>query len=59
MKTEQKILILFILFLSLFSISVYAGEQEWNSLNYDVTLNEDGSVDIIETWDVDISETNV
>lgn len=58
MKTEQKILILFILFLSLFSISVYAGEQEWNSLNYDVTLNEDGSVDIIETWDVDISETN-
>lgn len=58
MKIKQKILILFSLFLSLFSVCVYAGEQEWNSLDYDVTLNQDGSADIVETWDVDISETN-
>ncbi|MBP3595986.1 MAG: DUF2207 domain-containing protein [Clostridia bacterium] len=55
--------ILFILLVSLFlilgfSTNSFAGSQEWNLLNYDVTLNSDGSADIIETWDIDIEETN-
>ena len=36
----------------------YAGTQKWNSLDYDVTLNEDGSMNVVETWDVYISSTN-
>lgn len=58
MKMKQRILVLFSLFLGVFSVCVYAGEQEWNSLDYNVVLNQDGSADIVETWDVDISETN-
>lgn len=58
MKMKQRILVLFSLFVGLFSVCVYAGEQEWNSLDYNVVLNQDGSADIVETWDVDISETN-
>ena len=37
---------------------VLAGYQELNNLKYDVTINNDGSMHVIETWDVDISETN-
>ena len=29
-----------------------------NQLNYDITLNKDGSVTIVETWDIYISHTN-
>ena len=32
--------------------------QKWNSLDYNVTLNADGSMDVIETWDIVISHTN-
>lgn len=60
MKKIEKILILmaFALFVIACTTNVYAGEQEWNALDYNVVLNEDGSADIVETWDVDISETN-
>jgi uncharacterized membrane protein len=60
MKNLKKIFILSIFLLLAFMISnvSYAGEQEWNSLEYNVILNMDGSADIVETWDVDISETN-
>lgn len=47
-----------IVFFLLFNTKSYAGTQKWNSLNYDVTVNLDGSMDVIETWDIDISETN-
>lgn len=36
----------------------YAGTQSLNSLNYDVKLNQDGSMDVVETWDIDVEETN-
>lgn len=29
-----------------------------NSLNFDVNINDDGSMDVTETWDIYISETN-
>ena len=29
-----------------------------NSLNYDVQINSDGSMDVVETWDIDIENTN-
>lgn len=60
MKNVKKILMLF-LFTAITFMLVnfsYAGEQEWNALDYNVVLNTDGSADIVETWDVDISETN-
>ena len=58
MKNFKKILCLSVfIFLSFITFS-YAGEQEWNSLDYNVILNSDGSADIVDTWDVDIEETN-
>lgn len=61
MKLKKKLLIifLFVVTIVLFNkVPVYAGTQEWNVLDYDVTINEDGSMDVVETWDVYISETN-
>ncbi len=61
MKLKKKIglAILFLLCLILFfNTSSYAGSQSWNSIDYDVTLNSDGSMRVVETWDVYVSETN-
>lgn len=60
LKRNQKVLFVFIIFFMFlfFSTTSYAGSQEWNSLDYDITVNRDGSIDVIETWDVDISSTN-
>lgn len=60
MKVQKKFLIaLFFtaILLMLHSIS-YAGSQQLNSLHYDAKLNSDGSMDVVETWDIDIEETN-
>lgn len=60
MKNIKNIFIfcLFALFTLMLVNTSYAGEQAWNALDYNVILNTDGSADIVETWDVDISETN-
>lgn len=61
MGIKNKILVTFftLIFLTLiFNMNSYAGTQSWNSLDYDVTLNLDGSMNVIETWDIDISNTN-
>lgn len=61
MNLRKKIIYILIFFISFFlilNIKSYAGYQNWNSLNYDVTVNSDGSMDVIETWDIYISETN-
>ena len=59
LKKKSLIIFLFIVAFVLFSkVPVYAGYQEWNALDYDVTVNEDGSMDVVETWDVYVSETN-
>lgn len=45
-------------FLFLFHSSVYAGDLELSNLEYDVTLNSDGSANITEYWDIEIEDTN-
>lgn len=61
MKVKEKIIYIFLFFIILFllfSIKSYAGTQNWNSLNYNVNIRPNGDVDVIETWNIKISETN-
>lgn len=60
MKTKKFLfLIVAILFwLFLLSNKSFAGTQKWNSLDYDVTINSDGSINVVETMEVYISQTN-
>ena len=44
--------------LILFNTNVYAGDLNLKNLNYDVTLNSDGTADITETWRIYIEDTN-
>lgn len=48
----------FIFVVFLFNTTSYAGSQKLNSLHYDVTLNLDGTVDVIENWNIRVEETN-
>jgi len=50
-------LILMLAFLLLLSINVEA-TLELKQLDFDVQINDDGSMNITETWDIYISETN-
>ncbi|MDE5830652.1 MAG: DUF2207 domain-containing protein [Clostridia bacterium] len=50
------ITLIFVIFL--FGSTSYAGSQRLNNLNYDVTLNQDGSANVTETWNIRVSETN-
>ena len=38
--------------------TVEAGELNLNKLSFNVALNEDGSMDVTEYWDIDIYDTN-
>ena len=60
MKLNQKILVaLFCVGIFLLSGNYsYAGTQKLNSLDYEAQLNSDGSMDVVETWDIYIDETN-
>ena len=51
------ILFLFSLFL-LWNTAVYASDLELNDLKYDVTLNENGTANVTEFWDISIEDTN-
>ena len=59
-KLNKKVCIFLFIIFTLFMMSTtsFAGTQRWNSLDYKVTLNSDGSADVVETWDVYVSETN-
>ena len=48
---------LFALFI-LWNSSSYAGSLNLKTLDYDVTLNSDGTANIAETWDIEIDYTN-
>lgn len=50
------VILAFLIFL--FTTTSYAGTQKLNDLRYDVVLNEDGSADVVETWNIRVSETN-
>ena len=52
------ILFVFLCSLFLFNSISYAGSQHLNNLEYDVKLNEDGSANISEIWDIQVSSTN-
>ncbi len=57
-KKKILILVFFAIFLLCLDVKSFAGQQSWNSINYDVTLNSDSTMDVIETWDVNVSYTN-
>jgi len=60
MKLKNKILMIILFFGTavLFANISYAGTQKFNELSYKATLNYDGSMDVVETWDIYVSETN-
>ena len=51
--------IIFTVFMILcFSNTSYAGTQKWNALDFDAKINDDGSMNVTETWDIYVSNTN-
>lgn len=52
------IALIFIFTLLLLNTKSYAGSQRLKSLNYDVQLNADGTVDVEEEWNIRVSDTN-
>lgn len=50
------ILIMLLVFILLNATNSYA--SSFNNWNFDVQLNEDGSMDVVETWNIHITETN-
>lgn len=60
-KTLNKIIIAILAFCSIIiisNISNASGGLRLKDLNYDVTLNEDGTADVTETWKISIEDTN-
>lgn len=51
-------LIFLILFIILGNTKSNAGSLYLDSLNFDAKINQDGSMNVTETWDISISETN-
>ena len=61
MSKTRKLLYIFILitsFLFLGTIESKAGNLSLNNLDFEVQINKDGSMDVKETWDINISQTN-
>ena len=61
MKANKKI-ILSILFLILFILlgcnNSNASDLYLNNLDFNAKINQDGSMDVIETWDISVEDTN-
>lgn len=58
LKYLLTIIILCIAFWMIFNTNSYARTQELQQLTYDVQLNEDGSSNVKETWNIYVSDTN-
>ena len=61
MKTIKRIVILVCFVIFAISINNFVNADsnlELKSLNYDVQINSDGSMDVVEIWNIDITETN-
>ena len=61
MKKTRKILytiIFAIAFLLIGTVKSNAGTLKLNDLDFNVQINNDGSMDVTETWDINISQTN-
>jgi len=54
--------IIFILFVAIITLLLSTGKSEaslyLNNLDFTAQINEDGSMNVVETWNIDISETN-
>lgn len=59
MKLKRAI---FIIFVAILMLLLSTGNSEaslyLNNLDFTAQINEDGSMSVVETWDIDISETN-
>lgn len=59
MKIKKLLFTLLILFATLLIFNVKSeAALELNELDFDAQINSDGSMDVTETWDINISETN-
>ena len=59
MKSKKILLFFIIIFATLFILSVRSeATLELNNLDFDAQINEDGSMNVTETWNIYISETN-
>lgn len=60
MKNKKILILIFIImfFILLFSTNVDASSLELQQLDFDVQINVDGSINIKETWDIQIYDTN-
>ena len=56
--TRWGVMAIVVFLIILFSGKLFSKKQIMNQLDYDITLNEDGSATIVETWDIYISHTN-
>lgn len=52
------IMAIVVIILLIFSGALFTKKQIMNNLDYNITLNDDGSVTIVENWDIHISHTN-
>ena len=51
-------ILIFIFAIFLLGGTAYGGEQKLKNLHYDAFLNEDGSANITENWEIKVSDTN-
>lgn len=61
MNLRKKILyttLFLLMFIYFGTIKSNAGDLYLNNLEFDVEINSDGSMDVTETWDIDIEDTN-
>lgn len=61
MKLKRKLLctmLFLVILICLGTIKSNAGELYLNNLEFNAQIMPDGSMDVIETWDIDIKETN-
>ena len=57
-KIKYGIIFITVLLFAIFTSNIYAGSLNLNNLKFEATLNEDGSMNVTETWDIDVSDTN-
>ena len=62
-RTKKIILFISIILLILTTLSIKVKADDSSSLyldklKFDVTINKDGSMDVVETWNIDISNVN-
>ena len=56
--TKMLIMLLVFFFSLLIGNQVKAGSIKLNKLDFEIQLNEDGSMDVVENWNVKITDTN-